>query len=307
MPKTRAEMRRRRKRRQRLRSIAALACVAVLLIGCGILATQIVRETRRAKTLDSVKAMYGGASAYAEDSPVTPQPEVTQTPPEPTAAPQPTATPEPQLQADFTDLYAQNPHLVAWLEAGSAISLPVVQYDNEFYLNHDFYGKSDAAGTLFLNASNSLWPQDQHLLIHGHNMKDGSMFAPLAKYREPDWLRQNPIVYLRSIYDEQPVPYVIISVFDASMEEGAVGYFDLGRINFDTDEQFLAFAQELQDASLFDVPVDVQAGDCLLSLVTCSYIHDDGRLTVACRKLRDDETVEDVAALMQQAVRREAH
>ena len=252
-------MRRRRKKRQQIRSIAALACVAVLLISCGILAGKIVQETRRAKTLNTVQNMYGGSTAYAEDENVPAQPE---------------ATPVPQVQANFADLYAQNPHLVAWLEAGGTISLPVVQYDNEFYLDHDFYGKSDAAGTLFLNAVNSLWPQDQHLLIHGHNMKDGSMFATLNKFREQDWLRQNPVVYLRTIYDEQPTAYVILSVFDASMDEGANGYFDLGRINFDTDEQFLAFGQELKDVSLYDVPVDVQAGDHLLSLVTCSYSHE---------------------------------
>ena len=286
MPKTRAEMRRRRKKRQQIRSIAALACVAVLLIGCGILAGKIVQETRRAKTLNSVQNMYGGSTAYAEGEDV------------------PEATPVPQVQADFADLYAQNPHLVAWLEAGDAISLPVVHYDNEFYLDHDFYGKSDAAGTLFLNAANSLWPQDRHLLIHGHNMKDGSMFATLTRFREQDWLRQNPVVYLRTIYDEQPTAYVILSVFDASMDEGANGYFDLGRVEFDTEEQFLAFAQELKDVSLFDAPVDVQAGDQLLSLVTCSYFHENGRLTVTCRKLRDGETVEDVTALMQQATKR---
>ena len=268
---------------------ALTLCVAVLLISCGILAGKIVQETRRAKTLNTVQNMYGGSTAYAEDENVPAQPE---------------ATPVPQVQADFADLYAQNPHLVAWLEAGGTISLPVVQYDNEFYLDHDFYGKSDAAGTLFLNAVNSLWPQDQHLLIHGHNMKDGSMFATLNKFREQDWLRQNPVVYLRTIYDEQPTAYVILSVFDASMDEGANGYFDLGRINFDTDEQFLAFGQELKDVSLYDVPVDVQAGDHLLSLVTCSYSHENGRLTVACRKLRDGETVEDVTALMQQATKR---
>ena len=56
--------------------------------------------------------------------------------------------------------------------------------------------------------------------------------------------------------------------------------------------------------SLYDEPVDVQAGDHLLSLVTCSYSHENGRLTVACRKLRDGETVEDVTALMQQATKR---
>lgn len=289
MPQDRAKQRRRRKQIQRLRSLAALACVAVLLVACGILATKIVEEKRRAKKLDSLQNLYGGSTAYAEGK---------------NAPAQPDPTPVPPVQEDFAALYEQNPHLVAWLDAGSTISLPVVQFDNEYYLDHDFYGKSDAAGTVFLNAANLLWPQDQHLLLHGHNMKDGSMFATLTKYREQDWLRQNPIVYLRTIYDEQPTAYVVLSVFDASMDEGAPGYFNLGRIRFDSDEAFLGFCRELEEVSLFDVPVDAQSGDCLLSLVTCSYFHENGRLTVVCRKLRDDETVEDVTALMQQAVKR---
>lgn len=287
---TRAEMRKRRRRRQRIRSIAALTCVAVLLIACGILAANIAEETRRAKTLKSVQSLYGGATAYAESGSAT-------------AEPQPEATPEPQVQGDFVELYLQNEHLVAWLEAGS-ISLPVVQLDNEFYLDHDYYGNSDSAGTLFVNAANSLWPQDQHVLIHGHNMKGGSMFAGLTKYRSLDTVKENPIVYLRTIYDEQPAAYVVYSVFDASMDEGAQGYFDLGRIGFESDEAFLAFAQELKDASLYDLPVDVQADDRLLSLVTCSYSHSNGRLTVVCRRLREGETVQDVTESMQQATKR---
>ncbi len=300
MPRHSAEMRRRRRRIQRIRSIAALTCVALLLVGCGILGGQIVKETRRSKNLNSVKNLYGGSTAYAEGNQAPAQPTATPVQPEPTLV-QPTATPVPPVQDDFAGLLEQNAHLVAWLDAGSYISLPVVQFDNEFYLDHDFYGSPDAAGTVFLNAVNSLWPPDQHLLIHGHNMKDGSMFGMLRKYREPDWLRHNPIVYLRTLYDEQPTPYVVLSVFDASMDEGADGYFDLGRINFDTDEQFLAFGQELMDVSLYESPLDVQPGDHLLSLVTCSYSHENGRLTVTCRALREGETVEDMTALMQQA------
>ena len=47
---------------------------------------------------------------------------------------------------------------------------------------------------------------------------------------------------------------------------------------------------------------DVERGDRLLSLVTCSYGSDNGRLVVMLRSLREGETAEEMAALVQQAV-----
>ena len=72
--------------------------------------------------------------------------------------------------------------------------------------------------------------------------------------------------------------------------------------NFETDEDFLNFVFEAKDRSIFDIPVDVERGDHLLSLVTCSYGNDNGRLIVMLRSLREGETAEEMAALVQQAV-----
>ena len=43
-----------------------------------------------------------------------------------------------------------------------------------------------------------------------------------------------------------------------------------------------------------DSPVDVERGDQLLSLVTCSYTNDNGRLVVMLRALRDTETPDSI-------------
>ena len=47
------------------------------------------------------------------------------------------------------------------------------------------------------------------------------------------------------------------------------------------------------------MPVEVEYGDQLLTLVTCSYNDDDGRYIVALRKLREGETEEEMRALME--------
>ena len=205
----------------------------------------------------------------------------------------------PPMQESFAELYAQNPHVVGWLEMDPDIALPVVQWDNSFYMDHDFDGNESVAGTLFVDSRNSLDPQDDHILIYGHNMKDGSMFGSLNNYRNVGFLRATTCIQFNTIYgDAQYVPFAL---FDASMTKDDPNYFKLIRLNFSEEQPFDAFLEDVQSRSLFNIPVDVNEDDQLLSLVTCSYSMDNGRFIIMCRKLREDETPEQMEALLQQA------
>ena len=215
----------------------------------------------------------------------------------------------PSVAADLADAYAQNDDLVGWLKAGEGIDLPVVQSDNTYYLDHGFTGEEDRNGTLFLNMNNQLFPPDDVLLIHGHNMKDGSMFGTLPKFEQYDYAKEHPLVTFQTIYDEEPVYYAPVSVFNASMLPDHSRYFDITQIVFPDDEAgevtdsstfrqssaFKAYLEELRAVSLWESPVDVNVDDKLLMLITCSYDLEDGRLMVVCRRLRDGETPEEVA------------
>ena len=175
----------------------------------------------------------------------------------------------------------------------------MVQWDNSFYMDHDFDGNEDVAGTLFVDSRNSLDPQDDHILIYGHNMKDGSMFGSLNNYRNVGFLRNTVCIQFNTIYgDAQYVPFAL---FDASMTKDDPNYFKLIRLNFSEEQPLDAFLADVQSRSLFDIPVDVNEDDQLLSLVTCSYSMDNGRFIIMCRKLREDETPEQMSALLQQA------
>ena len=205
----------------------------------------------------------------------------------------------PAIPEAFAELYAQNPHVVGQLEMDPDIALPVVQWDNSFYMDHDFDGNENVAGTLFVDSRNTLWPQDDHILIYGHNMKDGSMFGSLNNYRNVGFLRNTTCIQFNTIYgDAQYVPFAL---FDASMTKDDPNYFKLIRLNFSEEQPFDAFLADVQSRSLFDIPVDVNEDDQLLSLVTCSYSMDNGRFIIMCRKLREDETPEQMSALIEQA------
>ena len=219
----------------------------------------------------------------------------------------------PPVAENLADAYAQNEDLVGWLKAGESIDLPVVQSDNTYYLDHGFTGEEDKNGTLFLNMNNQLFPPDDVLLIHGHNMKDGSMFGTLSKFERYDYAAENPVITFQTIHDEEPVYYVPVSVFNASMLPDHSSYFDITQIVFPDDGEdaekdpstfrqssaFRTYLDELKAVSLWESPVDVNVDDKLLMLITCSYDLEDGRLMVVCRRLRDGETPEAVAGLFE--------
>ena len=208
------------------------------------------------------------------------------------------ALPEPQ--AAFSQLLAANPETVAYLDAADTIEFAVVQRDNEYYLTHNFFGEDTPEGTAFLDEGNSIWPLDEHILIHGHNMRDGSVFGDLDHFRDLEFLQENSIITFNTLYENGL--YVPFAVFDMSATPGDQHYVDMRVFNFESDEDFLNFAFEAKDRSIFDIPVDVERGDHILSLVTCSYDDDNGRLIVMSRSLRDGETAEEMAALVMQAV-----
>lgn len=280
-------------KRRIVRLLIKITCIMLLITGLAMLGFQKYTEYRRDQQSDELKNMYYGlfdTGAYAEEQPSL-EPEQTLNPEEPE---EPAENEEKMVQEDFAELFGINEHLVGWLGCGKDIALPIVYLDNEYYLDHDFYGEWDDAGTVFINAANTIWPADKNLLFHGHNMRSGAVFGNLDDFRDIEYLKQYPMISWRTIYDEEAAYYVPVALFDASMEAGNAAYFDIGRIWFDSDEDFLEFANSAIDRSMFELPFDVQADDTMITLITCSYEYDNSRFIIIARALREGETQEQV-------------
>ena len=239
----------------------------------------------------------------------TPSPEPTETPsPEPTETPLPTPDADtllltmpthPPIQVSFATLLAANPDTVGYLAMGDLLSLPVVQRenDNEFYLNHGFERQEAREGALFLDGVNRLVPEDDCLIVYGHNMKNGTMFGQLSAMQRANVLREHAIVRFDTLYANHL--YVPFAAFYASMKKDSANYFEVRRFLMQPEEME-AFIADLRDRSRVDVPVDVAYGDSLLLLVTCDYHGDDSRFILALRRLREGESVEDIQALVEE-------
>ena len=94
--------------------------------------------------------------------------------------------PQPRILAGLGGLYEENHDLVGWLSIeGMKIDYPVMQCgDNDYYLNHDFYGEEDKYGCLFVKDIADVNTPADNFVIYGHNMKDGSMFGDLDLYKK---------------------------------------------------------------------------------------------------------------------------
>jgi len=206
----------------------------------------------------------------------------------------------PPVQPGFSKLLALNPETVGFLEIDDMLSLPVVhrENDNEFYLSHGFEGNEAQEGTLFMDGLNRLVPEDDCLIVYGHNMKNKTMFGKLDSFENLAYLRQRSVIHFDTLYENRA--YVAFAAFTASMEPGNRRYFDVRQFIFD-EVEFDKFVLKLQSRSMYNIPLDVRYGDRLLLLVTCDYTNREGRFILALRQVRDDETEADVWSRVMQA------
>lgn len=100
---------------------------------------------------------------------------------------------------DFSALQEENPDIYAWIQIpGTCIDYPILcrQGDNSYYLTHTYTGKKKKEGAIFTEDLNNQDFSDPNTVIYGHNMKNGSMFRELHKYKDRAFFEENPEVII---------------------------------------------------------------------------------------------------------------
>lgn len=154
-------------------------------------------------------------------------------------------------------------------------------------MHRDFYGNDNVAGTVFMDEDNSILPLDQNLILHGHNMKNGTMFGKLVRLMERSTLLSQPFFRFSTLYEEYA--YVPYAVALTSVNPSNGNYFDFLRTRFDTDQELQHYVGTLKARSAVQLPVEVNRSDRLLTLVTCHGVDPDERLIISLRALRPGE------------------
>lgn len=170
----------------------------------------------------------------------------------------------------------KNADYVAYLYIpDTEIEYPVVQRNNTYYLNHNFYGEKNAHGTIFLDENCST--EDPVLLLHGHHMKDGTMFGGLKQYRDKEFRQAHSEILLDMGEGFDTYEVFAIMQIDLTKED----YFAYEEIPKDADSLTAYLKQIRKHATWYEQP---EQEEKLLLLSTCAYGSEDERMVVAAYK-----------------------
>ena len=188
-------------------------------------------------------------------------------------------------QLDYTQLHDMNPDFFGWLSIeGTNVDYPVMYQPEkeDYYLKHAFDGSSSLSGVPYMDEQ--CFPGCGNYLIHGHNMKNGTIFAPLLSYKEESFWREHPTISFDTL--DGPGTYEIIGAFTSrvytSADEGVFRYYQYTDL---TDpDVFAEYVSNVKKSARYDTGVTAEYGDQLITLSTCGYHTQNGRFVVVARK-----------------------
>ena len=182
------------------------------------------------------------------------------------------------------ELQKENSDIVAWLEIEDTnINYPVLQgTDNDYYMTHNYKKEYASSGSIFLDKNYSWEPPSTNLLIYGHNMKNGTMFKDLLKYKDKSFFDSHPSFRFTTINED--MTFDIISVFQSKVyykhEQNVFRYYYF--INAENEAEFNSFVTNAKNASLYDTGETASYGDLLITLSTCAYHTEDRKICLSC-------------------------
>ena len=179
----------------------------------------------------------------------------------------PSAQIKPPIEVDFDKLKSVNEDVVGWIyvDALPDISYPIVKgKDNQTYLHQTYEKNYNFAGTIFVDYENSGDFSDCNTLVYGHNMKNGSMFGHLKKFREDDKLYKQD-KYFWILTPERNYRYEIISAYTTGVNSDTYTLFKGPGEEF---EKYLETIKGYSEIKTDDTDLTIK--DRIVTLSTCT-------------------------------------
>ena len=180
-----------------------------------------------------------------------------------------------ELYSRLLEAEAVNPDVIGYLSIpGIDLHEPVVQTtDNVKYLAHAADGDADARGAIFADYRSPRYAGDSSraTLLHGHNMRDGSMFGVLASYGDADFWAAHPFIQ----YVDATGNGGTWLVYSARVADGSDDAFAFPVVHPYADR-----IARWADCSYLDPGFRPDPAGRTLTLSTCAYHVEDGKLLV---------------------------
>ena len=204
--------------------------------------------------------------------------------PEESVASVPTGLPTTAIETDSTEpepaernlvpLFEQNRDCIGWLSIpGTMLDYPVMHTPDVplKYLRRDFFGNRSQSGVPFLDWRCNL--TDDNLIIYGHNMKNGTMFAGITAYTNAAYRETHPVIEFET--EQGCVMYTVFAVVRLRKTDQWYSF-----LRTDAEDSFCRAVTDIQSRALYGTGITPCPGQQMLTLSTCYGSHDDDRLVV---------------------------
>lgn len=176
----------------------------------------------------------------------------------------------------FDELKNLNNDFIGWISIpNTEISYPIVQNvdDDQYYLSHNFYNEEDVGGAIFVDRASDPAFKVSNTFIHGHHMRNGSMFGTLNKFLDSSFANKNKI-YI--VFKEETYVYEVFSAYEEGYNEKT--YASYSSRNEEEYKNYLNWILGKSDIIAHNSKVCTK--DSIITLSTCGYDTKDGRIVI---------------------------
>ena len=178
---------------------------------------------------------------------------------------------------DLNSLKIENKDLIGWIKIdNSNINYPVMQNGN-YYLRRNFYKNYSKLGTPYLADYCNIKTSDI-LTIFGHHINQGYMFADLLKYQNYDYYKSHKYIKFYTIDDYQTIENIYEVCFAFKVKAQDYSYYSYTR--FYDENDLKEFVDNCQRLSFYNTDTKFDYGNQFITLSTCEYSQNNGRMIV---------------------------
>lgn len=185
---------------------------------------------------------------------------------------------------NYGNVYLQNTDMVGWIKIeGTTINYPVMQtIDNpNYYIKRNFYREYSNLGVPYIQENCDL-ETSNNIIIYGHHIKGGKMFGALESYKTQSFYTDHKVIQFDTL--SESAEYEIIAVFrTVAYSASGFRYYDF--VNAEDESSFDAYVNKCKELSFYDAGVTAEYGDRLITLSTCEYSSNNGRLVVVAKRI----------------------